>query len=182
MHFDLPNLRQDLLLRRELLLPIRHEEIPHDPLSIDQKHRRPGDVPGVQSGAMPDTVPFRRFAMFIDQDVEGKPRLLDVVLHVGGALCHDGDDLDVQLLVLRERGGELAEPAAAVRSPGAPVKHQQHRPRRQMIGKRPRVALLRGKRELRRPITDLQRVRFVTHLKPTNPKSRTPNPDGVRTV
>ena len=98
--------------------------------------------------SMPDAVPhavgLRHLAALVDQDVEGQARLLDVAAHRVAVLREHARHLDAAGGVGGDVGGELTEPAAAVRSPGAAVERQQQPAAREEVDERARASLLVG--------------------------------------
>jgi hypothetical protein len=85
---------------------------------------------------VPDAVGARHVAALVDQDVEGQTGLFDVAAHGVAVLRKDADHLDPPGVVFSDVGGELTEPVAALRSPGAAVKIQQQPSARQEIHER----------------------------------------------
>ena len=101
---------------------------------------------------MPHAVGLRDRSILIDQDVEGQSRLFDVAPYRRRALRDDRDDLVAALRVFRRVACQFTEPAAAVGSPGAAMKREQHRSFRQIVRERAHFAPLCRQREVRRAI------------------------------
>jgi hypothetical protein len=134
-------------LFRVLPLVVGDERVGDSSVLLDQEHRRPGDVPRVQADAVPDAEGAQHVAPFVDQDVEGQAGLFDVAAHRVAILREDPRDLDAARGIGGEIGGELTEPVAAVRSPGAPVKDQEQPPASQEIRERAHPPFLIDQRE-----------------------------------
>jgi hypothetical protein len=137
----------DLVGGRELILTVGHERVVDRPRGINQEHGRAGDVPGVDSETVPHAISLRHLAVLVEEDVEWETRLLDIPAHRLRALRHDRDDLKAALRIGAGVVGQFTEPAAAVRSPGAAMKREQHRSVRQELAQRSRLSLLGWKRE-----------------------------------
>jgi hypothetical protein len=88
--------------------------------------------------------------MGVDQDVEEQARLLDVAADRVRMLGDDRRDLDAFGRVDADLIAELAEPAAAVRSPGAAVEGEEQTAARQELPKRAHASFLIGQCELGR--------------------------------
>ena len=142
--------RQDIFLCREFPLVISNERIADAPISVDEEHRRAGDVPRVEPDAMPHAVGAQYVAALVDQDVEREAGFLDVGADRARVLRHDAGDLNAPGLECGDVVGKLTEPAAAVRSPGAAMKRQQQAPAREIVRQRVYPTLLIGEREARR--------------------------------
>jgi len=119
------------------------------PVLVDQEDGRPRDIQRVDPEAVPHAVGFRHVAPLIDQDVEGKASLLDVPADGLALLREDADDLDAAGGVGVDVGGELTEPVAAVRSPGAAMEGEQQAAPRQEVGQRSRPSFLIDDQESR---------------------------------
>jgi hypothetical protein len=165
---------EDFLVRGEVLLAFRHERVADPSLAIDQEHRRARDVPGVDRDPVPHAVRFRHLSRFVDQDVERQPAVFDVAPDRFRSLRENGDDLRAARAVFRGVFCQFTEPAAAVRSPGAAVKHQQHRTSAQELLERAPIALLRrqieGGRRFRRGSRHLQNS-FTSTISPASTMS-----------
>ena len=130
------------MLRGVLPLVVPHERVGDASVLIDQEHGRPADVPGIQPHPVPHPVGLHHVATLVDQDVEGKAGLLDVVADGVAILCEDPGDLDAAGGVGVDVGGELTEPVAAVRSPETPVKIQEQPAAREEISQRAHPSFL----------------------------------------
>jgi hypothetical protein len=97
-----------------------------------------------------DAVGARHVAALVDQDVERKPGLLDVVPNRIAVLRQDAGDLDSPGGVGRDVGGKLTEPVAAVWSPGAAMEIEQEPPAGEEVGQRPRASFLIAHEKARR--------------------------------
>jgi len=150
--------RGNLLVRRELVLPLPDKHSPDDAGGVDQEQRRPGDVPRVDPDAVPHAVRLDDRARVIDEDVEGEARVLDVAADLLRSLRDNRRDLDAAREILRGVLGQFTEPAAAVGSPGAAVKGKEQRSCGQQVRQRPNRSLLRRQRKRRRPVPDPERV------------------------
>ena len=84
--------------------------------------------------------------------MEGQSRLFDVAAYRRRALRDDRDDLVAALRVFRGVACQFTEPAAAVGSPDAAMKGEQHRSFRQVVVERAHFAPLCRQAEVRRPI------------------------------
>ena len=135
-------LRQDLVVGREIFLISPDERISNAPRSVDEEQRRSRDIPGIQANRVPDTVGLDYLTGLIHQDVEGKTAIFHVAAHHFGALRDDGDDLDPAIFVVFRVICQFTEPATAVRSPGAAMKREQHRASSQEAFQRATLSLL----------------------------------------
>jgi hypothetical protein len=93
---------------------------------------------------MPDAVRLDHVAPFVDQDVKGQSRVLDVTPDRVARLREEPDDLNAAGAELIQVFRKLAKLAAAVRSPGAAVKHEQETAVRQQIRQCAHPSLLIG--------------------------------------
>ena len=99
---------------------------------------------------MPDAVRAHDVPALIDEDIEGEASLLDVAADGVGILRENGRDLYASRRECWNRTTELAEPAAAVRSPGAAMKRQEESAARQEFAEASSAPFLIGQGELRR--------------------------------
>ena len=134
--------RKDLGLRRKLPLGVADDGERDRSVLVDEEHGGARDVPCVEAGAVPDAVRARHVASLVDQDVEGEPGFLDVVAHGLAILREHAHHLDPPGGIGGNVGGELTEPVAALRSPGAPVEIQQQPAAREEIDEGARPPLL----------------------------------------
>ena len=133
---------QDLGLRREFVLVLADRGIADRAVLIDEEHSGAADVPGIDADAVPHAVGAHHVAALVDQDIERKPRFLDVPAHGFAILGEDADDLDPADRIRCDVGGELTEPVAAVGSPGAAVEVEQQPAAREKIRQRAGASLL----------------------------------------
>src|SRR4051794_17810311 len=118
-------------------------------VGVGQEQPRAGGISGGEAEPMPHAVRPQHVAAFVDEDVEWKACLLDVGADGTRVLRHDPHELNAPGPEGGNVAGELAEPAAAVRSPGAAMKREEQPPAREIVRERVNAPLLIGKREAR---------------------------------
>lgn len=155
---------QEIVLGGELVLARSDEDVANRAVAIDQKRRRPRDVPGVDADAVPHAVALEDLASVVDEQIKGKARLFDVPLDLLGPLRDDCDDRDAGRAVFGSMAGQLAELAAAVRSPGSAVEHEEHGTTREVAGERLHDPARGRQRKVRGAVTHLQRIARSRHL------------------
>ena len=121
-------LLKNLLVRREILLVSADEGVANRPGRVDEEQGRPGDIPRVETDWMPDAIRLGHGAGLVDQDVERQAAVFDISPHDFGTLRDYGHHLRAAPPVLIGVICQFTEPAAAVRSPRAPMKREEHRP------------------------------------------------------
>ena len=115
--------------------------------AIDEKDGDSGDIPAGQPGAVPHTVGLHDVTSFVDENVVRKSGLFDVAAYRSGPLREDGDELYASSFVFLYVLCQFTEPAAAVRSPRASMKREQHGTTLEKTLQRTAFALLRRKFE-----------------------------------
>jgi hypothetical protein len=135
----LPGRFENLVDRGELALVVADPGRRNFLVRANEKRGRPRDVPGIDPDAMPHAVRLQDVAAGVDQDVEWQPRFLDVMPDRVARLRDDADDLDAERGEVIGVPGELAKLAAAVRSPGPAMKHEEQPSVREQIHQRPHM-------------------------------------------
>jgi len=150
-HEGSTELFENLVVRREFGLAVADEGVADRSVDVDQKQRRTRDVPCIEADAVPHAVRAEHVPARVDQNVERQTRLLDVATDGLRILRDDGDNLDAACGVVGNVSTQLAEPAAAVRSPRAAVEREQQPSAGEEVGKRTNASLLIRKTEIWRP-------------------------------
>ena len=99
---------------------------------------------------MPHAVCTQHVATLVDQDVEGQARLLYVTPNGVRLLSNDRGDLYAARGVNGNLTTKLAEPAAAVASPGSTMEGEQQAAAREKFLQRSDATFLVGQAEVRR--------------------------------
>ena len=116
------------------------EGVPDPPVGFNQENGGPRDVPGVHAYPVPHPVGTEDIPRFVHQDVEGERGSLDILPDSTTRLRQNGDDLNAAISVFGDVAGQFTEPAAAIRSPGPPVKHEQDASAGEIAAQRSRLA------------------------------------------
>src|SRR5215471_1813379 len=138
---------QDVVRGRELALMVADPRCENSLISVDEKCRGPGNVPGVESYPVPHAIGLDDVAPLVNEHIERQPSVFDVAAYRVSRLGEHANHLDPARLELVAAFCELAKLAAAVRSPRAAVEDEQQPPVRQQIGQRSDAPLLVGQRE-----------------------------------
>ena len=117
---------EDFAVRGELALRLGDVHRPDCTGALNHEKCRPCDVEGVEPKAVPHPVRLCRVAAVVHEHRVIHLVFIDELADAFAPLRQDQDEAAAASGVFGGMLLKLAEPAAAVRSPGAAIEHQQH--------------------------------------------------------